>query len=407
MINQTFSHRSFLRLLKRGDPHRFNIGKTKTEYVDHLKKCANAVSKASFTFSPFNFSKRGQGDVFTPSCLNDEFALRKINDNIKRTYNIRSADRNKIISQVITLLREETSLFVVRLDIKKFYENVDRTALLDILSQDSRLSYQTRKLLLSAFASPQFARMKGLPLGLSISSTLSELYMMDFDAFCKGIGSAYYYVRYVDDILLFFHEEPRDIDALIESKLPGKLKLNRDKYDIFHIDNKGYCTSPNKVLTYLGYDFVFRSLNEKSVPRVSVRIAQKKIKKIKTRIALSLFDYLRNGDYQLLKDRFTFLSSNYTLENEKATGKLYSGIYYNYRFIDNSAINALTELDIFLRKAVFSRKSSLGKRLSCQLTRARRNELCSQSFLSGYTQRIVRNFSHSDLNNIKRIWAHA
>lgn len=409
MLDQTFSSKSLLRLLNRGDPRKFGFGESKKDYLESLGRLSDAINTPSFTFSRFNSSKRPQGTLFTPTSVVDEFALRKINDNLKRSFHLSFSDRSKIVPQVITLLNEEVPYYVIKFDIKKFYENIDRKAVLERVFLENTVSFRTKQLLRKLFESPELSVTKGLPLGISVSATLAELYLEEFDIFCRRIPSVYYYVRYVDDILFFTYEEPKGIEEKIQKALPGTLQLNAKKCEIFSVDKKGNCTSLSgrKHLTFLGYDFHFRNSPHLAGSRLTVCISERKIKKIKTRIALSLFAFIKKPNYDLLKSRIAFLSSNFTLSNEKSSGELYSGIYYNYRFIDERSKSALADLDIFLCKALHSKTGSLGKKLSMRLNPLQRRELCQYSFVSGFESRILKRFSHPELREIKGIWSHA
>lgn len=94
-------------------------------------------------------------------------------------------------------------MWVVRLDVRHFYESINREAILMKLVEDARLSYTTLDLLQTLFKNPIIASSTGLPRGLGISAELSELYMKYFDLSIRRVGGVYYYARFVDDIIVF------------------------------------------------------------------------------------------------------------------------------------------------------------------------------------------------------------
>lgn len=407
MQNQSFSARNLLRLVVRDDIADYKLGNTRAEYRAALAEVATNVNRPDFSFGRFTSSRRSHGTIYSPSSIDDDFALRKVNDNIKRLLSIRAANRNKIVPQVIRLMREKAPFHVVKLDITKFFESVDRTRLIDRLFTNPTLSFQTREVLTKLFASPQFAAMKGLPRGLSVSSTLAEYSLREFDLACHRLPFCYYYVRYVDDMLFFCHEDPSDLESMVDNMLPFGLRLNPAKKSHIQVDRKGNCrlgTGKVDRLSYLGYEFVFPTA---APARLIIGIPEKKIKKIKTRIILALSQFASDHNYSLLRDRFRFLSSNFKVTGNREKGKLYSGVFYNHRHIDSDALGALDEVDLFLKKSVFAKRGSLGRRLSPVLTNKQRRELSSYSLRKGHEEPVFRTFDSQELALIKEVWSYA
>lgn len=348
------------------------------------------------------------GIAYSPSCLTDDFALRKLNDNIKRSFNIKLIDRNRIIPQVKVLLKETGEYWLQKIDLKKFFESIDHKVVVKELCEDARLSYESKRILEKLFSCDQALTWQGVPRGISLSSTLSEYYMQRFDNWCRMLDNCYFYTRYVDDILLLFHEDPQDILAELDKSLPSGVTLNRDKCVSLHRPRQGKVTSSDGAngVTYLGYDFSFQPGPEKKPSELLVGIAQKKIKKIKTRIALSLFEFCKNKDYDLLRNRFKFLASNFKIREDSASGNLYAGVYFNHSLIDSARLKDLYDIDSFLRRSVFSTKGSLGKKLNPLLTIEQKRELCRFSLAHGHQEKIVRPFDSNEFCTIKSVWNH-
>jgi len=406
MLNQNFSSKNFLRLLNKQDIIKYDLGSDSTRYEQKLDQVARAIAEDKFQFSAFKRYNLSHGSVISPSCLQDALALRKLNDNIKRVFNIKTFDRNRVIPQVKVLLAETGEFWLQKLDIKKFFESVDRGEILKIVCDDPRLSYESKRLMEKLFTSPDVNRERGLPRGISLSSTLSELYMQKFDGACRALDGCYFYARYVDDIILLFHEKPKDPLNNIADLLPPGLIFNMEKCSFLHRPAKGpvMMSDGMQSITYLGYEFGYVSLNVNRASKLQVGIASKKIKKIKTRIMLALFEYCKDHDYDILKMRLKFIASNYRIGQESSAGNLYAGIHYNHSLIDEARLDDLRLIDGFVRSAIFSKNGSLGKKLHPLLSMAQRRELCGLSLFHGHQKKVVRTFEPSEFYKIKSVW---
>ncbi|ABK98628.1 reverse transcriptase domain-containing protein [Pelobacter propionicus] len=116
------------------------------------------------------------------------------------------------------------SMYVVKLDIKGFYSNIDREMLriklVDGPTDEIRVAFKSLgeteidkiKVLASWFISICDATVegkKGVPQGPAFARYLAELYLMDFDRFIERMvsGSLGRYFRYVDDVFVFVDTE--------------------------------------------------------------------------------------------------------------------------------------------------------------------------------------------------------
>lgn len=72
--------------------------------------------------------------IYNISTLNIEnkIIIRELNYHLKRLYNVNQSDRNSLVKQIKVLLEEESRPFsVTRLDIEKFYNNINKKDLLE------------------------------------------------------------------------------------------------------------------------------------------------------------------------------------------------------------------------------------------------------------------------------------
>jgi hypothetical protein len=245
------------------------------------------------------------------------------------------------------------------------------------------LSYHSLFLLKKLFSQPQFNNLIGLPRGICISATLSEIYMREIDNWLNREPGIYYYARFVDDIIIFAIN--KDIIDSVKVKLKNKLNdkkltINLQKTSILN----GNDIKKEKPLEYLGYKFCV-SKNKKS-KRVVISIADKKIAKFKTRIILSFLDYFKNNDFDLLKNRLVLLSGNFHLRENDDGVFLNAGIYYSYSQIND--YTALSELNMFYRKIIYSKKGRFGNNIVNSISEDQKRILLKYSFKFGFINKV-------------------
>src|SRR5690606_11262389 len=214
-MNQSFQRQQLIRLCKKAEY--IDYGMTIKQLTDSLDTSYEEIANDSFEFSLKQLS-----EYFLTKDLPNKLILRKLNDNIKRIYKDEQANRRIIISQVKTLLTETCPFWVIKTDIKRFYESIDRDRLISKFNDDSILSYQSMYLMKKVFENPILLGKSGVPRGMNISATMSELYMRKFDRCVRSYDSVYYFARFVDDIIIFSNSL---IDSLkLISNLNSQLK---------------------------------------------------------------------------------------------------------------------------------------------------------------------------------------
>ena len=129
--------------------------------------------------------------------------------------------------------------YCLKLDIKKFYDNIDHAAL--------------KKIIRYRIADEQFLQLleiiidsngldKGLPIGNYTSQHLANLYLAYFDHWMKEELGVKYYFRYMDDIVILHHDKETlhyylDMMGLY---LGAELKLEiKGDWQIFRVDERG------------------------------------------------------------------------------------------------------------------------------------------------------------------------
>ena len=118
-----------------------------------------------------------------PNNAHTYFAIKQLQQNIKNLYKVKQDNRNNIISQLKSVLTNHFPKYVIRTDIKDFYESISRKKILQKIDQDSLLTLSSRKIIHMILE--QYENISrnhnGIPRGIGISAYLAELYMRDFD----------------------------------------------------------------------------------------------------------------------------------------------------------------------------------------------------------------------------------
>ena len=371
-----------------------NSGLQKEGLIEAIgAELGNTIAEGTYSFQIkqyWDLYLNGQGKR-TMAYLCQNLVLRKLHKNIKRIYAVQQADRNTIVKQMKLLLAENVEMRIVRLDVRHFYESIDRQRILAKLIDDARLSYHSLMLLQSLFNDPTIAAGTGLPRGLGISAVLSELYMKYFDLDFKKIEGVYYYARFVDDIIVFCSSEAsKDLAWKYVGEELAKIGLQLNK-------KKSYSLDPNRSgaeFTYLGYTF------KKMGNRLSVTIAQKKLSVIKTRLTRTFVRYSKDHNFDLLKLRIKFLTGNFTLYNPHTLLPIKVGIYFNYKMANE--ISALKDIDAYYQRLLHCRTGRLGRAIA--LTKPQVKELEKYSFDFGYYNHVNHHFTTDQMAKIANCW---
>jgi retron-type reverse transcriptase len=125
--------------------------------------------------------------------------------------------------------------WVLKCDIRKFFANIDHAILLEILEKrlkDTDVVRLFNEVIKSFHTADKLG--VGLPLGNLTSQLLVNIYMNEFDHFCKRELKIEYYIRYADDFVIL-HDSKKYLENLLpkiseflETRLhlslhPGKL----------------------------------------------------------------------------------------------------------------------------------------------------------------------------------------
>jgi RNA-directed DNA polymerase len=134
--------------------------------------------------------------------------------------------------------------YCLKLDIKKFYPNVNN----DILKLLLRRKFKDADLLW--LLDEIIDSTPGLPIGNYLSQYFANFYLTYFDHWIKENLKVKYYFRYADDIVILSDNKPYLHNILSEIKyyMQNELKLTvKDNYQVFPVDDRG--------IDFVGYVF--------------------------------------------------------------------------------------------------------------------------------------------------------
>ena len=196
--------------------------------------------------------------IFEPIFIHDSYASRKGKGTLKAIerfdYFKRKVSKNGMLIKNARN-KNEVKGYVLKADIKKYFESVDIEILIKIIEtkvKDKDIIWLIRKILNNyekkkvgganhGFADLSLQVQKGMPLGNWTSQFFANVYLNELDQFVKNILKVKYYIRYVDDFVIMdenkekleFYE--RQIDEFLREHL--KLTLHPDKTKILPLSN--------------------------------------------------------------------------------------------------------------------------------------------------------------------------
>lgn len=138
------------------------------------------------------------------------------------------------------------SCWALKLDIKKFFANVDHKILLNLLErkiQDDNMLW----LLSEVIDSFQVKQGKGIPLGNLTSQIFANIYLNELDQFVKHNLRIKYYLRYADDFIIL------DSDKKVYRYTDPITKFLKDELDLELHPDKIILRRLNWGIDFLGY----------------------------------------------------------------------------------------------------------------------------------------------------------
>ncbi len=394
MLKQIYSTENLAKVIRKKHIVAWELWNNNSQKRKKLEELVLAIANNNYKLNENLNCQMFNGKLaYFPACAEDFCAIKLADYFIRRIYKVQQADRRKIIKQLKIMLTDGLPYGMIKLDISDFYESIDFGKIISQIQDEMIIGHETIFILQSVLA--QIGDTTGLPRGLGISASLSEIFMRSIDREIRKIEGIFFYVRYVDDIIIIY-DCKYDITSLISNILhDNHLSENEGKRKNIVISET---RSNEHYFDYLGYNFKIQE--GKRSNEITVKIAERKINKQKTRIASTFIHYSKTHDFSMLKRRLRFLSG-LVLLNDDGRGRLYAGNSYNYSEISENTY--LSELDQYLY-SILSGSGRLGRKIERLLTSGQKNELMRISFRQGYNKKFHFFYSRSQAADIKKAW---
>lgn len=140
--------------------------------------------------------------------------------------------------------------FVLKCDIRKFFDSIDHNTLLDILSRrirDKDVMWLLQEVVRSYSVGSLLER-KGVPIGNLTSQLFANIYLNELDQFVKHALKVRHYARYTDDFVIVSGD-----DAYLQGLLPLIHAFLRDTLDLGLHPEKVIIRRYKRGIDFLGY----------------------------------------------------------------------------------------------------------------------------------------------------------
>lgn len=392
-------------LITRDDRAAYGIT-TAREEADAIERVQANLNSKTQPFSFKVFTKNGRA-MCKPSNIETAILIRKVNKDFSALTKARVSNRAETISALKSICSEGLPMTIIRLDIKKFYQSVDTNKVLDCATNGTRTTYALRRNL-QHFLTWSQGNVRGVPTGVSLSSSLAEYYLMErLDARAIALPGVHFYRRYVDDIIMVCSNRRHSKEYIkdLEAILPSELDFNStpDKRDILEL----HTPDQDGRFNYLGYNFAISKIlntDKSSYRSVRLDIAPSKITKRKSRFVQSLLQFLKDGNETDLQRRFLLLNSGFTFWDSSRGRQTSAGLCNTYSEIDHPS-EALADLRNFYRASMLNKRFQLHHRLRLSHLSARtRSAIISLDVQKHVQNKNHFNFSPDELQHLSSCW---
>lgn len=261
---------------KRTQPGVMLFDKNRTENFFNLHEMLKNKTYKTSDYVTFKIFEPKQRDIFRLPYFPDRIAHHAVMNVLEKmfvsifTTNTFSCIKKRGISGAMRSIRKalnnsNETQYCLKIDIKKFYPNVDHDILKELIRhkiKDENLLWLLDEIIQST---------DGLPIGNYLSQYLSNFYLTYFDHWIKEDKKVKYYFRYADDIIILSDNKPYLHKLLFDMRdyLSLNLKLTiKDNYQIFPVKSRG--------IDFVGYVFYHtHTMLRKSIKQRYARMLHK------------------------------------------------------------------------------------------------------------------------------------
>jgi hypothetical protein len=239
----------------RGKRHRADVGRVVDDVPKHVQKIKDMLTNGTFAPAPYHVFERYdhrnkkmrtiQRPVFFPDQIVHWLIILVTKDVFMRGMyfwscgSIPGRGIKHGYTGIKRWLRDDrkNTKYTLKMDVKKYYDSIQHDKLMAIIRhkiKDVRMIGLIQKIIESTEA--------GVPIGNYTSQWFANIFLWPLDRYIKEELKAKYYIRYIDDMVLFggnkkeLHRARRAIEVFLEAKLGLKLKGN---WQVFQTDSRG------------------------------------------------------------------------------------------------------------------------------------------------------------------------
>ena len=391
MLIQDYKAQSLKKVISRQDVRNWDLWSNRPEMDLELARLERSIRHAGFNVGAPQRGHHNGFQTFQSSRAVDHVALKMTDYYIRRIYRVMQSDRSRIIREIRTLIEDSGSLSIIREDVRSFYDSIPFDQIIQRIEGDLILCQKGVSLLQGLSQKLSQSGYQGLPRGIGVSATLSELYTEPVDKYMSSRPEVFYFARYVDDVfILTEHQSAAAVRDILREKL-DQLGLT-----LHTGSHKSLCQQTKSAnFSYLGYHFK-TTVNSRKKPTTEVSIAPEKVKKIKRRVIKSFVVFQRERNFINLLNRLRYLSCN-KIVKKSANGDVLSGLKYNY--CEVSTFDKFKVFDGFLTSILEN-----NRRLNAGLTAPQKQRLRQISFFRAAKSGIVAKYSRRKVDHIKLAW---
>lgn len=203
--------------------------------------------------------------VFESVFIADSYACRKG----KGTH----AGMHRAQRMIRAVSRESAKVFALKCDVLKYFANIDHDVLISVLKK--KIGDRAMTGLLEDIVRSFGSNNKGLPLGNLTSQLFANIYLNELDQLIKRDFGEKYYIRYMDDFIIFHHDKLhlQQLRIKIEAWLAQNLQLKLNaKTSMFPVSS-----SKGRPVDFLGYRIL---KNSRRLRPAAIKSLRKKMRKL-------------------------------------------------------------------------------------------------------------------------------
>ncbi len=205
---------------------------------------------------------------------------------------------SKYIQKILVKDRKNTK-YCLKLDVKKFYPSIDK----EILKRKFRRKIKERETL-SLIDKIIDSSEEGLPIGNFTSQWFANFFLEDFDHFIKENLKVPYYIRYMDDMLLF-HRNKKEL-----RKVKDEIEIYLHKENLKLKENWQLFKTESRPIDFLGYRFYrgYTTLRRSNFLRIKRRIKKvykkQKLNSKDVHAILSYTGWIKHSDSYKIRKKY-------------------------------------------------------------------------------------------------------